>query len=201
MTRLNIFTAGDFINKRFWAIVLRPFFQKIGKKSGIISPLRIEGCRNIWIGDNVTIRQKCWLSAVPLTGEKICRLIIGDGSVVGGYNHIYATKSIVIGNSVLTSEKVYITDNLHRYENVGKPIISQGIRQIAEVAIGDGTWIGENASIIGVTIGRNCVVGANAVVTKNVPDFCVVAGVPAKIIRRYDQSCRHWIAVDRESAE
>jgi acetyltransferase-like isoleucine patch superfamily enzyme len=60
------------------------------------------------------------------------------------------------------------------------------------VTIGDGAWIGENACVIGASVGKNAVIGANAVVTQDVPDFSVAVGVPARIIKRYNPSSQCW---------
>ena len=99
------------------SVFVYPFqFKRIGKHSKIVSPLRIDGKRFISVGDNVEIQYKTWLACVPLTGVEIPVLKIGDGTVIGNFNHIYATKSIVIEDHVLTADKVYISDNLHSYE-------------------------------------------------------------------------------------
>ncbi len=64
------------------------------------------------------------------------------------------------------------------------------------IIIGDGTWIGTNAVIVGnVKVGKNCVVGANSVVLDDIPDYCVVAGVPVKIIKMYNSKRGEWIRV------
>jgi acetyltransferase-like isoleucine patch superfamily enzyme len=77
------------------------------------------------------------------------------------------------------------------------PVKDQGIIQLAEVSIGDGTWIGENACVIGAKIGKNCVIGANSIVKTDIPDYCVVAGAPAKIIKRYDLRKKTWERTNR----
>lgn len=71
----------------------------------------------------------------------------------------------------------------------------QPLKVKAEVQIGDGSWIGENVSIIGEIVGKNCVIGANSVVTKDIPDFSVAVGIPAKIIKQYNQTTKQWINV------
>lgn len=167
-------------------------FKSIGRSVFINQPLKIDGYRNIIIGENVIINYKTWLAALPLTGNDGCFLQIGDGTCIGNFNHIYATKKVIIGKHVLTADKVYISDNLHGYENIQLPVMKQPIRQIGEVNIGDGSWLGENVCILGVTIGKNCVIGANAVVTKNIPDYCVAVGNPAKIIKRYCIETNLW---------
>jgi acetyltransferase-like isoleucine patch superfamily enzyme len=177
---------------RIFRILFAKSFRQFGKNSRIYFPLQINGRSNISIGINVTIAYKTWLAALSLTGASECILEIGDGSAIGNFNHIYSTKKIIIGKKVLTADKVYISDNLHSYEDITKSIIDQPIKQIGEVIIGDGTWIGENVSIIGSCIGKNCVIGANSVVTKNIPDYSIAIGNPAKIIKRYNNELGQW---------
>lgn len=173
-------------------LVYKSKFKIFGNNSSILFPLNINGMHNISIGSNVYVAYKTWLAAIPHTGAEKCELIVGDGTSIGNFNHIYATKSIVIGKNVLTADRVYISDNLHSYEDITLPIIKQPIKQIQTVVISDGTWIGENVCIIGAKIGKNCVIGANSVVTKNIPDYCIAVGSPAKIIKRYCFEKQTW---------
>lgn len=180
---------------RFITLLYKYRFKSFGKKSYLHSPLKIDGIENIEIGNGVSIAYKTWLAAVPLTGEK-SKLIIEDGVNIGNFNHIYATQSIIIRKDVLTADKVYISDNLHGYEDINSPIIKQPIVQKKEVEIGEGSWLGENVCIIGASIGKHCVVGANSVVTKDFPDYCVIVGVPAKIVKRYCFEQQKWRKTD-----
>lgn len=173
-------------------------FKFFGNKSSLLCPLKINGCENIYIGNYVNIAYKTWLAAIPHTGAKTCELIIGDGTCIGNFNHIYATNSIVIGKNVLTADKVYISDNLHSYDDVTLPIMNQPIKQIAKVIIGDGTWLGENVCVIGAKIGMNCVIGANSVVTKDIPDYSVAVGTPARVIKRYCFEENKWLKTDEK---
>lgn len=175
-----------------------PRFSHFGFRSEVISPLQIDGGRNIHIGRGVRINYKGWLAANPLTGNN-AKLFIDDGCIIGNFNHIYATRSIVIHKKVLTADKVYISDNLHGYENVTMPIMEQPIVQKREVEIGEGTWLGENVCVIGAKIGKHCVIGANSVVTKDIPDYCVAVGAPAKVIKRYNFYENIWQTVDIEN--
>lgn len=168
-------------------------FGGIGYNSAILAPLQLDGCKNIYIEESVLIAQRVWLAAVPLTKESTCRLLIKKGCTIGHYNHIFATKEIIIGENVLTADKVYISDNIHSYEDVGTPIKYQKVVQKNCVSIGDGSWIGENVCIIGASVGRNCVIGANSVVTHDIPDYSVAVGSPAKVIKKYDFSSQKWI--------
>lgn len=176
----------------FCVLYYKVRFSTFGLHSGMRSPLRIDGAKNIKIGDHVTIQYKSWLGALPLTGSDNATLIIEDGTVIGNFNHIFATKRIVIHRKVLTADKVFISDNLHSYEFVDVPIIDQPIVQNGEVEIGEGTWLGENVCVLGASIGRHCVIGANSVVTKDIPDYSIAVGVPAKIIKRYNSNINKW---------
>ena len=67
------------------------------------------------------------------------------------------------------------------------------MKQLNEVLIGEGSWIGENVCIIGAFVGKNSIVGANSVVTNNIPDYCVAVGAPARVIKRYDHKDNQWV--------
>lgn len=181
---------------RLITLLYKNSFKSFGRNSYLNRPLKIDGIENISIGNNVVIAYKTWLAAMPLTGDK-SSLFIDDGANIGNYNHIFATHSITIEKNVLTADKVYISDNLHGYEDITLPIIKQPIVQKNEVVIGEGSWIGEGVCIIGAKIGKNVVVGANAVVTKDIPDYCVVVGAPAKIIKRYCFDSQQWKKTDK----
>lgn len=174
------------------AISLYPFrFKNYGEHTLILQPLAIDGKKNIELGKHVIIQELTWLAAVPLTGNT-AQLFIDDECSIGHFNHIYATKSIVLEKHVLTADKVYITDNLHQYENPNLPIIQQPIKQISTVRIGEGSWIGENVCVIGANIGKHCVIGANSVVTHDIPDYSVAVGIPAKVIKTYNFDKQQW---------
>lgn len=170
-------------------------FARFDKSAIVYCPLNINGMEHISLGANVQINYRTWLAALPLTNMPSCDLVIGAGTIIGNFNHIYATHKVVLGKKVLTADKVYISDNLHDYRNIDLAIMDQPVIQNKEVSIGDGTWIGENAVILGCSIGRNCVVAANAVVTKDVPDYSIVGGVPAKVLKRFNVEKQQWISV------
>jgi len=190
----------DGLYSRIFRLLNRNRFKQFGIKSAILHPLKIDGIQNITVGSNVYIAYKTWLASLPLSGEEHCELVIGDGTNIGNFNHIYSTKSIVIGKNVLTADKVYISDNLHGYEDIHVPVMKQAIKQIGTVSIGDGSWLGENVCVIGANIGKNCVVGANSVVTKDIPDYCVAIGSPARVIKRYCFDNDKWLITDKNGA-
>jgi acetyltransferase-like isoleucine patch superfamily enzyme len=130
--------------------------------------------------------QECLVTPVVTIGD---RCLIGRGSGIVGHF------SISIGNDVWTGHHVYITDQNHGYEDITIPISKQSQPERA-VSIGDGSWLGHGSVVLpGVTIGRHVVIGANSVVTKDIPDFSVAVGVPAKVIRRFDESRQEWLSV------
>lgn len=139
-----------------------------------------KGRNKIMLQDFVTIRPCVQIWSEGGTVK------INKGSEIGERCRISIANSLEIGEKVLLSPNVYITDCDHEYRNVDIPIIDQGIVQKGQkVYIGEGSYIGINAVIVGnVKIGKHCVIGANSVVTKDVPDYCVAVGTPARIIKK-----------------
>jgi len=146
----------------------------------------------------VAIYSNGWMGAV--TGyagvPHTPRLDVGDGTSFGRGIHLFCCTHMTIGQNVMIADHVYISDNLHGFEDLNVPSSKQPLKVPGPVSIGDDTWIGERACILpNVAIGRHCVVGAAAVVTKSIPDYCVVAGIPARIIKRYDFDRQAWVRV------
>ena len=127
---------------------------------------------------------------MPYTGDK-ARLCIEAGTRIGHFNHIYATQSILIEKNVLTADKVYISDNIHSYTNIDLPIKDQPILQKKQSSLEKTLgWV--RMCVIGACIGKHCVIGATSVVTKDIPDYCVAVGAPARIIKRYNFTTNTW---------
>lgn len=144
----------------------------------------------ISIGRDTSFSRFCVLTAWKKTcgpGEYHPEIVIGEGCGFGMFNHITSTNRITIGDNLLTGKWVTITDNDHGNTDwetlhdapLFRPIVSKG-----PVTIGNNVWIGDKATILsGVTIGDGAVIAANAVVTKDVPAYCVVGGIPARVIK------------------
>src|ERR1700728_305520 len=143
-----------------------------------------------WIegGDQTMFAEQVTLCAGMMPGHDLGDkpvLRVGDRCVIGRGSHVVAHHSIVIGDDVFTGPYVYITDQNHSYADPDMPIGRQWPVNTA-VSIGDGTWLGAGTVILpGASIGRNVVVAAGSVVRGTVPDRCVVAGVPARVVRQY----------------
>jgi serine acetyltransferase len=167
-------------------------FARFGRGSIMaFPPGAVFGESGIAVGEDTLIGQLVTISAGTLPGQDLwgmTLLAIGDRCVIGRGSHIVAHQSITIGDDVWTGPYVYITDQNHGYEDPDVPIGSQ-FPVNRPVSIGAGSWLGAGAIILpGASIGRNVVVAAGAVVRGVVPDHCVVAGVPAKIVREHTKS-------------
>lgn len=118
---------------------------------------------------------------------------IGDDTTIGDDNVLLSGGNISIGNKVIFADSVKVIAFQHIYEDLEMAIKDQPLVG-NEISIGDETWIGLNSIIVGnVHIGKHCVVASGSVVTKSIPSYSVVAGVPAKIIKRYDFERKSWI--------
>lgn len=168
------------------------FFARFGVRSRVLRPIRIDGSDCITIGSRVFINNFAWIEMIRTFSERP-RLDIQDGVYIGNSAHIIATQSIEIGRDVLIADRVYIADYIHGYEDVHRPVKMQALIPRQPVSIGDGSWIGENVVILGARIGRNCVIGANAVVSSDIPDFCVAVGAPARVVRHWCQFQMQWL--------
>ncbi len=153
--------------------------------------VKIEHPECVSLGDRVHINDYCWLSIVDKNSEfsqSISdggpELTIGSGTYIGRFGTLACVNRIIIGDDVLISDRVFIGDAEHGFLLTSVAIKEQKISSPGPVIIGDGTWVGIGVSILpNVKIGKNCVIGANSVVTRDIPDFCVAVGNPAKVVR------------------
>ena len=160
-------------------------------------PTTIFNEQYISIGEDTLIGPGVALSAGMVPGQECITnpvVSIGDRCLIGKGSGIVGHFSITIGNDVWTGHHVYITDQNHGYEDVSVPISQQSQPERA-VTIGDGSWLGHGSIVLpGVTIGEHVVIGANSVVTKNIPSFSVAVGSPAHVIRKYVEN-EGWVDV------
>ena len=152
------------------------------------------GAKHIHLGSNLYIgKDVVWEVYDEFRGQTFTPVLsFGDGSSFGDGGHITCINRVTVGNGVRIGRKVFITDNSHGASERAlldtapnlRPLVSKG-----PVVIDDYAWIGEMACILpGVKIGRGAIVGANAVVTHDVPPYTLVAGNPAHVVKSLDNS-------------
>ena len=164
-------------------------FKKFGEASSIGYPIYLKGGRYISIGTRTGIGLRGILTAWDnYKGDLFNPTItIGDNTSIGEDSHITAINKIKIGNNVLIGKKVTITDNGHGKATADFLVLAPLERSLyskGPVVIEDGVWIGDKVTILpGIRIGKNSIIGANALITKNIPANCVAGGVPATVIK------------------
>ncbi|HEU5082575.1 MAG TPA: acyltransferase [Acidimicrobiales bacterium] len=170
-----------------------PAFAAFGPYSELAQPtVSIENPAGIHIGSFVKIGAFAVIEA--LVPERGVTVRIEDKAYIGNFPRITAVGEVVIGEEAMLSDRVYVSDTGHVYEDVTQPIKRQGLRDGRRVEIGRGAWIGIGAAIVGnIRIGENAVVAANTVVRRDVPDFTVVAGNPAQVVRCHDGDRWQWM--------
>ena len=186
------------VRDKIFTFLYRYSFNELGCKSTLSMPFLVHGAKYISIDKKVFIRSNAWLSVLNEENFKSndVRLSIGESTYIGRNAHIVALKNIRIGKNVLIGDNVYIADNYHVFDRIDLPYKDQGIGFKSEVEVGDGTWLGENVCVISSKIGKQCIVGANSLVINDVPDYTMVAGSPARIIKKFNHISKSWQRID-----
>ncbi len=184
------FRIRDYLSILFYRM-LSPFFGRMGSGVRIVRPMRIFGARYCEFGDASVLQYGAYLAVLKEHGAPPV-FKVGARTMIGNHAHIVVTNRVEFGTGVLTADRLFVSDNRHTFEDPDVPVRDQGLTQLAPVHIGDGSWIGENVCISGASIGRQCVIAANSVVTRDIPDLCVAAGAPARIVKRYCEMRKGW---------
>jgi acetyltransferase-like isoleucine patch superfamily enzyme len=183
------YRAATRVRDKLFSLSARGSFGHFGSHSVIQLPVRLSGEGRISVGDGVFVGAGSWLQVLDDSSRKESGIAIeiGSGTSIAGTCVLSAASRITLGRSVLLARNVYIADHMHAYEDLGVPVLEQGLTRVARVEIGDGAWLGQNVVIApGVRVGRGAVVGANSVVRDDVPDFAVAVGAPARVVRTLD---------------
>lgn len=168
---------------------------KLGKGVIIGKNVTLLNSKRIFVGDNVSIGAGSFFGPVAQYAGTTydSKVIVGDNTIIGKNNSFAAIHGVIIGKDVLFAGNVHITDHSHGYQDVNVPIKQQRLFSKGPVIIEDQCWLGFNCEVLsGVHIGRHSIVAARAVVTKDVPPYCIVAGNPAHIIKEYDFKTKKW---------
>lgn len=183
--------------KVFWIIrglLYKPFFGKFGFPSYIGKPIFIENFSRIFIGKRVRIFPGARIEVI----DKTSSIVFEDNLSIGQNFHIISGSDMIIGKNTTISANVLITNIDHEYKEIGEHILNQPLL-IKDTKIGENCFIGYGAVIqAGTILGKQCIVGANAVVRGNFPDYSVIAGIPAKVIKKYDLNNQKWRKTDEE---
>jgi len=182
-----------------WVRITYPF-ASIGRGVSIhyTWDFRRHLARRVKIGDGVLIRKDVHFGVshpeALEDGEPV--IILGDNCAIHRRAQISARNRIHLEQGVIVSASVLIMDHNHAFDDISRPIREQGITKGGTIHIEQGCWIGHGAAIICKTgelvLGRNCVVGANAVVTRSFPPYSIIVGNPARVVRQYDPASQSW---------
>ena len=178
---------------RWWIRnIINPFVHKVSRKSIIRRTARLDifpykrfevGAYSI-IEDFTLVANAC---GDIILGEKV---LIGCGSKITG--------PITFGNDILLAQNVVMSGLNHDYEDPHRPIVDQGFN-VKEIIVEDGVWMGAGVIVTpGVRIGKNAVVGAGSVVTRDIPAYSVVVGNPARIVKYYDFTTKQWVKTSKK---
>ena len=171
-------------------------YNELHYSSYIKSPILVTP-RYVSLHKYVIIGYNARIEGVSMYNEETFnpQIIFNDGVRVEQNLHLTCANKIIVGRNTSIGANVTITDIHHSYEDINKPIEKNDIA-VKSVVIGNECKIYNNVVILpGVTIGKHVTVGANSVVTRDIPDYCVAVGAPAKVVKQYNQSTNKWESV------
>ena len=180
---------------RIYTWLLRGDAGHIGKNSLVHPPFHSWDIKTVYIGDNVEIHAGGWIAVITeYAKDKFdSEIKIGDGTYIGHRCHIVACDHMTIGKNVTIADNVFISDHLHGFEDMSCGVMPQPLNAPGPVVIEDEVWLGERVCVMpNVTIGKHSVIGANSVVTKDIPPYSVAVGIPAKVIKQYNHESKKW---------
>lgn len=189
--------------------VLPTRFGNRPKNLTLKNPVSLRGPNNMFFGDDVYIGPYSILKVITKTGSLMrhpkdihvgqvfenARITFGNRVSATGNLHVASHRHVFIGDDVMLASNVFMADAQHAYANTQIPYKYQGMFQVSDIRIEQGCWIGQNVVIMpGVTIGEMAIIGANSVVTRDIPARTIAVGTPARVIKRWDELSQSWIS-------
>lgn len=173
------------LQARFWSLFYGLFLGHRGRGARLERVSLLTNPERIFLGEKTAIGHGARIEA--FTHHRQYRydgsIHIGDGTSAQSFVHLAAAAKMEIGRNVLMGSRVFITDHDHDFADLETHIGNQKLN-VSPVRIEDFVWLGENVVVLkGVTIGHHAVIGANSVVTRDIPPYAIAAGAPAKVIR------------------
>jgi acetyltransferase-like isoleucine patch superfamily enzyme len=160
-----------------WEMMRREAFVRWPVHGNVLEALREDRLR---IGANTLLEPGVWITA-----PAPARVLIGSGTFLNRGVMVAAMELVEIGDHCMFANGCFITDADHRFDDPGRPVPWQGFHSRGPTRVGDNVWCGANVVITsGVTVGERCVIGANSVVTRDLPPYSIAAGAPARVIRQ-----------------
>jgi acetyltransferase-like isoleucine patch superfamily enzyme len=190
-----------------WLMTTYPFANKVDKLSVHYScQLSRRAAQRIHLGRYVQLHSDVWINVeAPLNVKDNPALILEDGVVIGRRSMISVKNGVHLERDVITGPGVLIMDHNHAYEDVTRSIKMQGVTEGGTIRIGQGSWLGFNASIVcsqgELVIGEHCLIAANSVITRSFPSFSVISGNPARVVRQFDPVKGIWTLGSVRTAE
>jgi acetyltransferase-like isoleucine patch superfamily enzyme len=164
-----------------WELMRRGAFARWPLHGNVLESLR-DG--RLEIGENTLLEPGVWITAPPPA-----RVRIGSGSFLNLGVMVAALELVEIGSDCMLANGCFVTDANHRFDDPDRPVTWQGFTTKGPTRLGDNVWCGANVVVTsGVTIGERCVIGANSVVSADIPPFSVAAGAPARVLRTIEYS-------------
>ena len=162
-----------------WELMRRGAFVRWPIHGNVLEALRQH---RLQIGEHVLLEPGVWLTA-PGSAE----VRIGQGTFLNLGVMIASAGLVEIGEHCMFANGCFITDADHRFDDPSQPVPWQGFTSKGPTRVGDNVWCGAHVVITGgVTIGERCVIGANSVVTQDIPPFSIAAGAPAKVLKKVE---------------
>ena len=181
-----------------YALILTKIFYKGARL--IRRPFYCRGISRLQFAEGLTTGHCCRFDLLGKDDDNSKKLIIGKNCKIGDNVHIVANENVVIGDNCLMASKIFISDTNHgdysNEKNDSSPDVPPDARPLytKPVSIGNNVWICESVCILpGVRIGNGCIIGANAVVNKDIPNNSIATGSPARVIKIYDTKKGMWL--------